>query len=77
MPSNKTAPKKAPVKAPIGPQAPPDPLAAPKAPTERVQALRARRQALGLSRLDVYAHPDDHPAIKALADGLARNRGWK
>lgn len=40
----------------------------------RVAALRARRDALGLKRLDLYAHPSDWPAIKALAEKLQRKR---
>jgi hypothetical protein len=42
----------------------------PKTPTQRVQALRQRRTELGLTRLDLYAHPYDHAAIKALANLL-------
>lgn len=45
-----------------------------KTTTERVGALRAARDALGLRRLELYAHPDDWPAIKALADKLQRRR---
>lgn len=45
-----------------------------KTPAERVAALRASRKALGLRRLELYAHPDDWPAIKALADKLQRKR---
>ena len=37
---------------------------------ERVQKMRAEREALGLKRLELYAHPDDWPAIKALDQGL-------
>lgn len=40
----------------------------------RVAALRARRAALGQTRLELYAHPEDHPAIKALAEKLQRRR---
>jgi hypothetical protein len=40
----------------------------------RVAALRERRTASGLTRLEVYAHPDDHAAIKAHALRLARKR---
>lgn len=42
--------------------------------TARVAALRQRRAHLGLKRLELYAHPDDHPAIKALADQLLKKR---
>ena len=45
-----------------------------KTTSERVQAMRAARDALGLKRLELYAHPDDWPAIKALADKLQRKR---
>lgn len=41
---------------------------------ERVADLRASRNALGLKRLELYAHPDDRPAIKALAEKLQRKR---
>lgn len=48
----------------------------PAAPTSgaRVAALRERRAALGLVRLEVYAHPEDHPAIKAVAQRLTQER---
>lgn len=49
-------------------------MTTPKTPTQRVQALRQRRADLGLVRLDLYAHPDDHPAIKALAEKLQAKR---
>ena len=45
-----------------------------KTTTERVADLRASRNALGLKRLELYAHPDDWPAIKALAEKLQRKR---
>ena len=45
-----------------------------KTATERVQALRAERAALGLKRLELYAHPDDWPGIKALSERLQRRR---
>ena len=45
-----------------------------KTTAERVAALRLARDALGLKRLELYAHPDDWPAIKALAEKLARKR---
>jgi hypothetical protein len=45
-----------------------------KSTSERVQAMRAARNALGLKRLELYAHPDDRPAIKALAEKLKRRR---
>ena len=40
----------------------------------RVAAMRAARYALGMKRLELYAHPDDWPAIKALAEKLQRKR---
>jgi hypothetical protein len=42
--------------------------------TARVQALRDRRTSLGLIRLELYAHPADHAAIKALAAKLTKKR---
>jgi hypothetical protein len=42
--------------------------------TARVQALRDRRTSLGLTRLEIYAHPADHAAIKALAAKLTKKR---
>jgi hypothetical protein len=42
--------------------------------SERQAALRQRRAALGLTRLEVFAHPDDHPPIKELAAKLRRKR---
>ena len=50
---------------------------APKTTTERVQAMRAARDALGLKRSELYAHPDDWPAIKARAEKLQRRRAKK
>jgi hypothetical protein len=45
-----------------------------KTSTERVMEVRARRRALGLRRLEVYAHPEDHEPIKVLAAKLQRKR---
>jgi hypothetical protein len=45
-----------------------------KTTAERVAKLRADRDALGLKRLELYAHPEDWPAIKALAEKLQRKR---
>ena len=42
--------------------------------TARVRALRAARAAQGMKRREVYAHPDDWPAIRALAEWLAIKR---
>lgn len=43
-----------------------------KTPAERVADLRAHRLLLGLRRLELYAHPDHHKAIKQFAARLAR-----
>lgn len=45
-----------------------------KTTSERVAAMRADRKALGLKRLELYAHPDDHTDIKAAAAKIARRR---
>ena len=45
-----------------------------KTTIERVGALRERRAAIGLTRLEVYAHPDDHKAIKTTARRLSKKR---
>jgi ribosomal protein L18E len=45
-----------------------------KTVAERVQALRQHRKEAGLKRLELYAHPDDHAALKALAERLQRKR---
>lgn len=42
--------------------------------TKRVQAYHARQVALGLRRLEVMAHPEDWPKIRALARELAALR---
>ena len=49
-------------------------MSAAKTTSERLQAMRAARDALGLKRLELYAHPEDWPAIKALAEKLQRRR---
>ena len=41
---------------------------------QRVAALRQRRASQGLVRLELYVHPDDRAAIKALAQQLHRTR---
>jgi hypothetical protein len=48
-----------------------------KTTSERVAKLRADRDALGLKRLELYAHPEDWTAIKALAERLQRKRAKK
>ena len=45
-----------------------------KTSTERVAKLRANREALGLKRLELYAHQDDLPTIKARAKNLQLRR---
>jgi hypothetical protein len=45
-----------------------------KTTSERVQAMRAARDALDLKRLELYAHPDDWGKIKALAFTLKMKR---
>lgn len=40
----------------------------------RQAALRQRRAEQGLARIEVWAHQDDHAAIKALVAQLARRR---
>lgn len=45
-----------------------------KTTAERVDALRKRREELGLKRREVYAHDDDWPAVQALAEKLQRKR---
>lgn len=49
-------------------------MSAAKTTRERVQAMRVARDVLGLKRLELYAHPEDWPAIKALAEKLQRKR---
>lgn len=45
-----------------------------KTTTQRVHALRQRREALGLERIEMYAHKEDHEAIKEYAAKLQRKR---
>ena len=54
-----------------------DAMTAAKTTSERVDKLRKDRDALGLKRLELYAHPEDWPAIKALAEKLQRKRAKK
>ena len=42
--------------------------------SKRVAALRERAAALGMKRLEIYAHPEDWVAIKALAAKLQKRR---
>ena len=46
----------------------------PKTPAQRAASLRERREALGVKQLMVFAHIDDHTAIKAVAADLAAHR---
>ena len=46
----------------------------PKTTSERVAALRAVRESQGLKRREVYAHDDDWPKIKVLAEALKCRR---
>lgn len=46
----------------------------PKAVSERVAALRERRAALGLVRLELYARPEHHARIKAYAAKLEKEK---
>jgi hypothetical protein len=41
---------------------------------ERKAAERERRKQAGLTRLELYVHPEDHEPIKALAAKLQRKR---
>jgi hypothetical protein len=43
-------------------------------PAQRKAAERERRAEAGLVRLELYAHPEDWPAIKALAEKLQKRR---
>lgn len=45
-----------------------------KTATERVAALRKRRQEQGLVRLEVYAHLQDHGRIKRYAKRINSQR---
>lgn len=45
-----------------------------KPATQRMDELRTRRKALGLSRLELYAHPEDKERITAYAQRLQRRR---
>jgi hypothetical protein len=48
-----------------------------KTVAQRVSALRKRRQEAGLTRLEVFAHPEDHGAIKLYAAMLQAERNKK
>lgn len=42
--------------------------------TARMQALRQRRKDAGLTRVELWAHPDAHRAIKVFATMLENGR---
>ena len=46
-----------------------------KTVNERVETLRAAREAQGMKRCELYAHPDDWLKIKAFSESLKRKRG--
>ncbi len=47
-----------------------------KTTAQRQAALRARRAEQGLTQVGgIYAHPDDHKAIKMFAEKLTAKRG--
>lgn len=41
---------------------------------ERKAAERARRRKEGLAPLEIWAHPEDHPAVKRYVERLAKRR---
>jgi hypothetical protein len=45
-----------------------------KSASERMAAMRQRREALGFTRLELWAHPQDHDALKRRAEQLQRKR---
>lgn len=45
-----------------------------KTVNERVETLRAAREAQGMKRCELYAHPDDWLKIKEFAESLKRKR---
>lgn len=45
-----------------------------KTPAQRKADERQRRTESGQARLELWAHPDDHEAIKAYAEKLAKRR---
>lgn len=47
-------------------------MQAPKPGAARVAALRARRIALGLTRLELWARPEHHARIKRYAEQIAK-----
>lgn len=49
-------------------------MSAAKTTASRVKELRQRRSEQGLTRLELYAHPEDHEPIKRYAGKLQRKR---
>ncbi len=45
-----------------------------KPATNRMAALRQRRSDEGLKRMEIWAHPDDHAAIKSAAAKITAKR---
>ena len=52
-------------------------LRGPSQTAQRVAAMRQRRAEAGLTRLELYVHPDDHAAVKAMAKALSDQRQCK
>ena len=48
--------------------------ATPVPATKRMAALRDRRRKAGMTPMEVWAHPDDHQAIRELVARLAKAR---
>jgi hypothetical protein len=44
---------------------------------ERLQALREKREKMGLKRFDVYLHPSEWSLVKRYIDRLAKRRNAK
>jgi diketogulonate reductase-like aldo/keto reductase len=44
---------------------------------ERLQALREKREKMGLKRFDVYLHPSEWPLVKRYIERLAKRRNAK
>lgn len=44
---------------------------------ERLQALREKREKLGLKRFDIYLHPGEWPLVKRYIERLAKRRNAK
>ncbi len=44
---------------------------------ERLQALREKREKMGLKRFDIYLHPSEWPLVKRYIERLAKRRERK